>query len=96
MTGVVALAALAGGTIPAVAATAAPAHATTAAASVAGLPAAVRPAADSSLSLEFGSKISCGSTTACLAVGSNLNDSTLNYTPAAEALSGTKWKPVAV
>jgi hypothetical protein len=91
MAGAVVLAVVVGGTIPAAAASAAPG------APSASIPGTVRPQAGiSSLSISFGTKVSCGSSTACLAVGNNTNNSTGDSTPIAEALSGTKWKSVPV
>jgi len=57
--------------------------------------AAPRAAVTSSL-VALGNKISCGSATACLAVGTNINDNTGASAPIAEALSGTKWRSVSV
>jgi hypothetical protein len=92
MSGVVALAAVLGGAIPA--ATASAAVRPTAAAAAA-LPATVRPLASiESAAFFLGSRISCGSATACLAVGANVTNS--SETSLAEALSGTKWKSVSV
>jgi hypothetical protein len=79
--GAVALVAVPGGTIPAAAATTGAS--------------AARPLATISASAYLGgSKISCGSATSCLAVGSNVG--TQHTTATAEALSGTTWKAVPV
>jgi hypothetical protein len=83
---------VAGGAIPAATASAA---ALPAAASAAAPSATVRPLVTIESGAFFlGSRISCGSATTCLAVGANLTSSA--ETPTAEALSGTKWKSVAV
>jgi hypothetical protein len=88
MTGAVALVAVLGGIIP------------VASADAAVLPRAVpartaQPQATIVSSLTAGSRISCVSTTACLAVGSD-TDSAGSTAPTAEALHGTKWKSVSV
>ena len=92
MSGVVALAAVLGGAIPAATASAA---VRPTAANAATLPSTVRPLASIEGAAYFlGDRISCGSATTCLAVGANLNSS--SETPTAEALSGSKWKSVPV
>jgi hypothetical protein len=102
MAGAVTLAVVLGGTIPAAAASAAPAvsSASTAATAIrpsAALPGTMRPRAlVTATAFALGNRISCGSATACLSVGSNINNNTGATTPLAEALSGRKWKSVSV
>jgi hypothetical protein len=93
--GLVALAAVFGATASAVAATAPTINTPAANSPATVLPTTVRPEATVTSSLVFGNRISCGSATKCLAVGSSVN-SAGNSTPTAEALSGTKWKSVPV
>jgi hypothetical protein len=97
MSGLVALAAVLGGVIPASAAAAAPVAAAqvpgTAAASAAVLP---QVAAAAAFLIAAGSRVSCGSAKACLAVGTNINSTSGISAPIAEAWNGTKWKSVAV
>lgn len=94
MSGIVALAAILGCTIPAAAASAAPAAP---AARTAGT-ATVRPQGVIADTTEvLGSSISCGSATTCLAVGAkDKNSAETSTTPTAEALKGTTWKSVSV
>jgi hypothetical protein len=89
MAGAVALAVVLGGTIPAAAAGAAVLPKT------AVLDKVAQPRATVVSSLTAGSRISCDSPTACLAVGSD-TDSAGNTAPNAEVLRGTKWKSVSV
>jgi hypothetical protein len=102
MAGAVTLAVVLSGTIPAAAASAAPAVsvASTAATAIrlpAALPGTMRPRAlVTTAGFALGNRISCGSPTACLAVGANTNNNTGATTPLAEALSGKKWKSVSV
>jgi hypothetical protein len=87
MTGLVAIAAVVGSAVPAV----------SAAAATTPVPAVARPGAAVSAGLsETGSRISCGSATACLAVGTNTGSSGNQSIPFAEAMHGTAWKSVAV
>jgi hypothetical protein len=101
MSGLVAIAAVLGSAIPASAAPASAAPAVASApATLAAMAARQHAAAASTIvtssSGDAGSKISCASPVACLAVGANLDDKSGNSTPAAEALEGTAWKAIAV
>jgi len=80
LAGVVTLTALLGSVIPASAATS---------------PEPGAPTAIGSLVL-LGSTVSCGSPTACLAVGSDLKSDSDSITPIAEAWNGKAWRSVAV
>jgi hypothetical protein len=107
MSGLVAIAALLGSTVPAITAgaTAEGTAATPVTAATARLAAslvrtahtaAARSPREITFSLFVRDRISCASPTACLAVGLNTDSSGRPTTPAAEALHGTAWRPVAV
>ena len=105
MSGLVAVAAVLGSAVPAVTASAAttgtataPVPAVARLATSARIPTEARSRADISVAVSsVGSRISCGSPTACLAVGTNTNNSSDSESiPVAEALHGTAWKSVAV
>ena len=94
MSGLVALAAVLGSAGTAVAVPAAPVPATAAAGAVGPFPGMRAEAAGSGAFFGFGAKISCGSPTACLAIGSS--STTVTGSATAEAWNGTAWKSVAV
>jgi hypothetical protein len=100
LSGLVAVAALLGGVIPATAATATPSAGTRvspfspAAALSAVTRAWLRPQASGATVAIIGTAISCGATTSCLVVGSTVNSSSGNSFPFAKAWNGTAWKPV--
>jgi hypothetical protein len=96
MSGLVALAAVLGGAIPASAAAAAPGAAVQAPGTAAASAAVLPRAATATAFLIGGSTVSCGSVKACLAVGANTNNTSGIPAPVAEAWNGTKWKSVAV
>ena len=96
MSGLVALAAVLSGAIPASAAAAAPGSAGQAPRTAAAPTVLPRATAVTAFLIAADSTVSCGSVKACLAVGANLNSTSGVPAPVAEAWNGTKWKSVAV
>jgi hypothetical protein len=101
ISGLVALAAVLGAAVPAVSASAAvsaagSATAATAAVAHARPQTAARSGAVSLTAFSIGSKISCGSASACLSVGAVLSTKSGATIPQAESWNGKAWKNVAV